>query len=132
MNDETTSCNYQTILVPEDVTTIDFKYDVVSEEPMEYVGTHYNDIFVADILDTNGEVLETLAYESVNTSTWYAVDGINFPGGDDTTYHTRWQSVSSNAIQKYRGKLIVIRFIVQDAGDEAFDTAALIDSVSMH
>ena len=132
MNDETTSCIYQTILVPEDVTTIDFKYDVVSEEPMEYVGTHYNDIFVADILDTNGEVLETLAYESVNTSTWYAVDGINFPGGDDTTYHTRWQSVSSNAIQKYRGKLIVIRFIVQDAGDEAFDTAALIDSVSMH
>lgn len=131
MNDETTSCIYQTILVPENVTTIEFSYDVVSEEPMEYVGTEYDDIFQVDILNTDGEILETLVYESVNTSTWYAIDGIDFPGGDDTTYHTRWQQVSSDVIAKYCGQLVVLRFTVQDAGDSIYDTAALIDSVSV-
>lgn len=131
MNDETTSCIYQTFLVPENVTTIEFSYDVVSEEPMEFVGTEFDDIFQADILDTNGNILETLAYESVNTSEWFAIDGIDFPGGDDTTYHTRWQTVSSDAIAKYRGQLVVLRFTVQDAGDSIYDTAAIIDSISI-
>ncbi len=130
-NSETTSAIYQTFLVPENATTLSFTYDVVSEEPMEWVGTQYNDIFVADILSTDGTLLETLSYESINTSTWYAVDGINFPGGDDTTYHTRWQTVNSSAISKYRGQLVVLRFAVQDTGDAIYDTAALIDSVSV-
>ena len=131
MNDATTSCIYQTILIPEGTSTITFSYDVVSEEPMEFVGTKYNDIFSADILSTNGTVLENLAFESVNTSTWYAVDGINFPGGDDTTYHTRWNSVSSDAVKDYTGQLVVLRFAVQDAGDAIYDTAVLIDSITI-
>lgn len=131
MNDETTSCIYQTFLVPENANTLKFSYDIVSEEPMEYVGSEYDDIFQVDILSTDGDVLETLAFESVNTSTWYAVDGINFPGGDDTTYHTRWKTVSNDAISAYRGQLIVLRFAVQDTSDTIYDTAALIDSVSI-
>lgn len=129
LNDETTSCIYQTFLVPESANTLEFSYDVVSEEPMEWVGSIFDDFFQVDILNTSGEILETLAYESVNTSTWHAIDGINFPGGDDTTYHTRWQTISSDAIAKYRGQLIVLRFAVQDAGDAIYDTAALVDSV---
>lgn len=131
MNDETTSCIYQTFLVPENANTLQFSYDIVSEEPMEYVGSEYDDIFQVDILSTDGDILETLAFESVNTSTWYAVDGINFPGGDDTTYHTRWKTVSNDAISEYRGQLIVLRFAVQDTSDTIYDTAALIDSVSI-
>lgn len=130
-NDETTSCIYQTILVPSDASTINFTYDVVSEEPMEYVGTRYNDTFDFEILDVDGNVLETLASESVNDSMWYAVNGIDFPGGDDTTFHTRWQTVTSNAISKYRNELVVIRAIVRDAGDSIYDTAALVDSVTI-
>lgn len=130
-NDETTSCIYQTVLVPSDASTISFTYDVVSEEPMEYVGTRYNDTFDFEILDVDGNVLETLASESVNDSMWYAVNGIDFPGGDDTTYHTRWQTVTSNAISKYRNQLVVIRAIVRDAGDSIYDTAALVDSVAI-
>lgn len=131
MNDETTSCIYQTILVPESANTLTFSYDIVSEEPMEYVGSQFDDIFQVDILSTDGEILATLAYESVNTSTWYAVDGIDFPGGDETTYHTRWITVNTEAIAAYRGQLIVLRFTVQDTGDAIYDTAALIDSVSI-
>lgn len=129
MGSETTSSIYQTFLVPGNANTIEFTYDVVSEEPMEYVGTIYDDIIQVDLLDTDGNILETLAYESVNTSTWYAIDGIDFPGGDHTTYHTRWNKVSSNVLSKYQGQLVVIRFVVQDAGDSIYDTALLVDSV---
>ena len=131
LNDETTSSIYQTFLVPEDINTIKFSYDVVSEEPMEFVGTDYNDFFQVDILDTKGNLLDTIAYESVNTSNWYAISGIDFPNGDETTYHTRWKTISSNAIAKYKGQLIVLRFVVQDSGDEIYDTAALVDSISV-
>ena len=130
-NGATTSCIYQTCLIPENADTLTFWYDIVSEEPMEYVGSQYNDIFQVDILSTDGEILETVAFESVNSSSWYAVDGINFPDGDDTTYHTRWKSVETDVITKYQGKLVVLRFCVQDAGDAIYDTAALIDSVSI-
>ena len=58
--------------------------------------------------------------------------GIDFPGGDDTTYHTRWQTVTSDAISKYRNELVVIRAIVRDAGDSIYDTAALVDSVAIN
>ncbi len=132
LNDETTSAIYQTFLVPEDANTIQFAYNIVSEEPMEWVGTQYNDLFQAELLDTDGNNLSTLAFESVNTSTWYAIDGIDFPGGDDTTYHTRWITISSDEIAKYQGQLVVLRFMVQDAGDAIYDTAALIDSVVIH
>ena len=131
MNDETTSCIYQTFLVPKDANKLEFSYDIVSEEPMEFVGSKYDDFFQVDILSTDGNVLENLSYESVNTSAWYAIDGINFPGGDDTTYHTRWKTVESDAISSYKGQLVVLRFTVKDTGDAIYDTAALIDSVKI-
>ena len=129
LDGETTSYIYQTFLVPAEANNITFSYDVVSEEPMEYVGSIYNDTFKVEFLDPDGNVLEPLATESVNTSTWYAVDGIDFPGGDETTYHTRWKTVTSTAISKYRSQLVVLRISVEDAGDSIYDTAALIDSV---
>lgn len=132
LNDETTSAIYQTFLVPEGATTLSFSYDVVSEEPMEFVGTKFDDIFKVEILNTKGDVLEDLVNESVNTSTWYPVEGINFPDGDETTYHTRWKDFSSDVISKYQGQLIALRFIVYDSGDAIYDTAALIDSVAIN
>ena len=122
---------YQTVLVPNNASSLSFIYDVVSEEPMEYVGTQFDDIFSVDILNPDGLVLDNLAYESVNTSEWFAVDGIDFPNGDHTTYHTRWKTVTSEGISKYRGQLIVLRFTVQDSGDSIYDTAALVDSVKI-
>ena len=104
---------------------------------MEYIGTKFNDIFQADLLSTDGTILETLAFESINTSEWNPItrvipilntqSGDFFPGGDDTTYHTGWKSVSIDVLKKYQGQLVVLRFTVQDAGDSVYDTAALID-----
>lgn len=130
LNSETTSAVYQTVLVPGDATSLSFQYDVVSEEPYEWVGTSYNDFFQADIVELDGNILKTMAFESVNSSEWYPISGINFPGGDDTTFHTRWKAVSYD-ISEYRGRLIVFRFLVQDAGDSIYDTAVLLDSISI-
>ncbi len=129
LNDQTTSSISQTFTVPEGANSISFDYDVVSEEPMEFVGTEFDDRFVAELYNADGKLLETFAAESVNSSTWYAISGVDFYGGDDTTYHTRWKTITSNAISKYRGQTVTIRFSVYDKGDSIFDTATLIDSV---
>ena len=79
--------------------------------------------------NADGELVETVATESVNNSTWHAISGVDFYGGDDTAYHTRWKTVNSDVISKYKGQVITIRFTVYDKGDSIYDTAALIDSV---
>jgi len=109
--------------------TLSFMYDVVSEEPMEWVGSQYDDKFQASIIDEEGNE-EVIVTETVNTSQWYEISGIDFYGGDDTTYHTGWKSVNFD-ISKYRGKTITIKFHVWDKGDSIYDTAALIDKVEV-
>lgn len=109
-------------------TSIVFSYDVVSEEPMEYVNSRYDDYFAVNIYDVNGALLESVKLETVNTSSWNRIDGIDFDGGDSTTYHTGWKNQSLN-ISKYQNQRITIEFVVADVGDSAFDTVALIDDV---
>ncbi len=115
----------QTFIVPTNANTISFSYNVVSEEPMEYVGSSYDDKFVARLLDMNGNILDELAREEVNTSTWYKIEDINFDGGDSTVYHTQWKNVSKN-ISQYRGKQLTIQFVTYDVGDSYYETATLV------
>ena len=117
----------QKFLVSGNVTTLSFDYNVVSEEPMEYVGSSFDDKFYAVIIDENGNSTQ-IAYESVNTSSWTQVTGINFEGGDSTAYQTGWKTVSVD-ISAYQGQYITIRFVTFDVGDSAYDTAGLIDNV---
>lgn len=123
---------YQTFTVPEGTTSLSFDYNVVSEEPMEYVGSSFDDKFVAQLLNSNGEVICELAYESVNTSTWHKIDGINFEGGDHSTYETTWKQVTDTTIANYVGQDVTIRFAVWDMQDSIYDTAALIDHVRLN
>ena len=117
----------QTILVGATDSILSFDYNFVSEEPMEYVGSQYDDKFYAEIIDANGNKIQ-IASSSINTATWYAVSGINFEGGDSTTYHTGWFTVEFD-LSEYRGQIITLRFVVYDVGDSAYDSAALIDNV---
>ena len=94
---------------------------------MEYVGSSFDDKFYAVIIDENGNSTQ-IAYESVNTSSWTQVTGINFEGGDSTAYQTGWKTVSVD-ISAYQGQYITIRFVTFDVGDSAYDTAGLIDNV---
>ena len=111
-------------------TTLTFDYDVVSEEPHEYVGSSYDDKFYAELVLENGTVIR-LVEESVNKSTWYSVSGIDFEGGDNTVYHTKWKTFNFD-VSKYQNQRVTIRFVVYDVGDSSWDTAALIDNVKLN
>ena len=104
-----------------------FTYDFVSEEPMEYVGSQYNDTFVVQIVSNSGT--ETILEDTINTASWYEVSGIDFDGGDSTTYHTNWKSMEYD-LSKYAGQKVNIRFMVYDVGDSIYDSAVLLDAVS--
>ena len=121
----------QKFRVPNDVTTLSFTYNVVSEEPFEYVGSQYDDKFLVNIKDEKAEKTQ-ITFESVNTSVWLneKIPEINFEGGDETTYQTGWKTVSYD-ISQYAGKIITLEFVVFDVGDSIYDTAALIDNAKL-
>lgn len=112
-------------------TTVEFLYDVISEEPMEYVGSRFDDKFEIQILNEYDKVLCSNILESINTSDWYRIMDINFAGGDNTVYHTKWKKASID-ISSYQNQNIKIRFLVYDIGDSEYDTAVVIDNINWY
>lgn len=121
---------YQTFYVDAAHTTLSFYYNVVSEEPSEYVGSQFDDKFYTEIVASDGSKY-TLATESVNASVWYSVSGIDFENGDSTTYETGWKLIEYD-VSAFKDQYVTIRFVTYDVGDSAYDTAALIDNVTLH
>lgn len=117
----------QTFKVPETASKLVFSYNFISEEPMEWVGTQYDDAFVVQVASGNN-IFHDEKYESVNTSSWYEVTGIDFKGGDHTTYETHWKTDEID-ISSYRGKTITLSFMIYDVGDSIYDSACVIDNV---
>ncbi|WP_446898498.1 Ig-like domain-containing protein [Clostridium sp. LBM24168] len=119
----------QSFYVPDDALNLSFDYNVVSEEPMEYVDSPYDDKFSASIIDTNN-IATDIASESINVSQWFPVYGVDFDGGDHTAFQTKWKHVDYD-ISRYRGQTITLKLHVSDAGDSYFDTASLIDNIQV-
>jgi len=119
----------QTFCIPAGVTTLSFDYNVVSEEPMEFVGTEFDDQFEATLTTSSGTT--TIANESINTSSWTAVSGIDFDGGDATTYMTGWKHITYDVSELTAGASVTLKFHTWDKGDSIYDTAALIDNVKL-
>lgn len=109
-------------------TSLEFSYDFISEEPMAYVGSRYDDKFEVQILDTNDNILHSEILETINTSKWYSVSGVDFDGGDSTVYHTNWETTSID-ISPYQNQTIIIKFLVYDVGDSAYDSAVVLDNI---
>ena len=109
-------------------STLSFNYDVVSEEPEEWVGSRFNDKFEIQILDGNNNILSSEIVETVNTSTWYSLEDVDFDGGDTTVFHTGWDRKIID-LSDYQNQIIQIRFLVYDVGDSIYDTATLLDNI---
>ena len=120
----------QAFRMPKNKSKISFRYNVLSEEPMEYVGSQYDDTVIIQLLNSKGYVIKEMAKETVNEATWYAIDNINFDGGDNTTYETGWKTVTVD-VSAYRNKVIAIRILAFDKGDSVYDTAVLVDQVTL-
>lgn len=119
----------QTFCIPAGATTLSFDYNVVSEEPMEWVGTQYDDQFQVSLVTQNGTTV--IAYESINSSAWTSVGGIDFFGGDDTTFMTGWKHVTFDVSALAGTEPVTLIFNTWDLGDSIYDTAALIDNVKI-
>lgn len=117
----------QTFKVPEGASKIVFQYNFISEEPMEYVGSEFDDSFVVQVLQ-GGTAFYNHMYESINTSEWKEVSGIDFIGGDHTTFQTGWKNGEID-ISAYSGKIITLSFVIYDVGDQIYDSACVIDNV---
>lgn len=121
---------YQKFVVPEGKTTLTFDYNFVSEEPMEFVGSQYDDTFAVQI-SKGGTIVYNNSYESINTSTWVDVGNIDFDGGDSTVFQTGWKTATID-VSAYQGQVITLYFIVYDMGDSIYDSACVIDNVSLN
>lgn len=119
----------QTFIVPTDAKELAFEYNFISEEPMEYVGSKYDDAF-AVLIDCEGSQVHNNIYESINSSTWVSVGGIDFSGGDKTVYQTNWKTAKID-VSAYAGKVITLKFVIYDVGDSIYDSACVIDNVKL-
>lgn len=120
----------QTFKISPYAKILSFKYNVISEEPMEYVHSKYDDKFQASLTDESGSEM-TLAYSSVNDASWTGFGGDIFADGDATTYQTGWNIIEKD-VSSLAGKSVTLTFLVWDVGDSSYDTAALIDDVKLY
>ena len=127
-NEADTSNLYQTFKIPSYAKKLTFTYDVISEEPMEWVGEGYNDTFTAKLITMDGSLV--LASESTDTSTWKRIADVNLPNGDNTTYHTGFITVTYD-VSNLAGNYAKLIFEVKDSGDNTYETAVLIDNISL-
>lgn len=124
---DSTSSITQSICYRRGESTLKFDYNIISEEPTEYLNSFYDDRLDVSLV-VDGESTQ-LVSKGVNDSQWNEISGINFAGGDETTYETGWQTFSYSLENVSAEANLKLKFEVSDVGDSAFDTAVLIDNV---
>lgn len=122
-------------------TTLSFKWNFLSEEFLEWVGSSYMDYLIVSIIDKEGneEILfqnnidqfaeKFEAAHGVQGNLIYVSPEIVFDRGD--VYMTGWQEASFD-ISKYRGKTVTLKFQSGDVGDSVFDSATLLDEIMVY
>jgi subtilisin family serine protease len=113
------------VLPGTDRLRISLDYNYLTEEYPEFVGSQFNDQFQARIIA--GDQVIPLASESVNSSTFTPITGIDFPGGDSTLGQTGWKPASADVSIEPGTRYIVLE--VTDLGDAIYDSVALIDNI---
>lgn len=118
----------QDFIVQPGVTSIPVQvtYNMVTEEFPEWVGTEFNDCTQITIIAPDGSS-NVVAFESVNSSTFFPIGGINLPGGDDTVGQTGWKTRAVSV--PVTGGPGMYRTFITDTGDDIFDSVVLLDDI---
>lgn len=106
------------------------RYNYVSEEYPEFVGSAFNDRFTIDLVLPDG-TRRNLVTESVNTTAWTPVSGINFPGGDSTVGQSGWRTAEITVPAAALAGQASFELEVRDVGDAIYDSVGLVDSITI-
>lgn len=123
----------QSFCIPEDSNmTLSFNWNFLSEEFMEYVGSQYQDYFKVSVIDQVG-VEHTLFSKSIDDiaadyELTHVSPEIVFDRGD--VYGTGWRTTHLD-LSAYAGQRVTLVFASSDIGDSIFDTAILLDNITV-
>jgi hypothetical protein len=113
-------------------TTLSLKWNFLSEEFMEYVGSIYQDYLKVSIIDDAGEH-ELLRINIDNFAANYSLEHVSpeivFDRND--VYMTGWKT-NTYDISAYKGKNVQLVIETGDVGDSKFDSATLLDEISIY
>jgi cysteine-rich repeat protein len=131
--------------IPESANRISFDFDFLSAEYPDFIGSEFNDTFIAVLTDSDGE--RFIAAASVNSSFFTpAFDSVaggtgfdiftpdpsdvdtEFPGGLPDAGVTGFQRVTA-AVRP--GEVVRLEFAIGDLGDGILDSAIIIDNLAV-
>ncbi len=122
----------QSFKVYSGLTTLSFKWNFLSEEFMEWIGSEYQDYFTIIIRPASGqeeiifsktidEFAEEYSLQSVSPEILFDQDGV---------YMTGWQEFQHD-LSEYTDKNITLIFSAGDVGDSIYDSAILLDDITL-
>lgn len=121
----------QRVFVQNTQSHLKFSWNYLSEEFKQYCGSIYQDYFNVTVCKKDGSCdvifskkVDDLCDSVVQTNVILNTD---MPA----VYGTGWQNQVID-ISAYRGKTITLKFEASDIGDSAYDTAALLDEISIY
>jgi hypothetical protein len=114
------------------LTSLSFKFNFLSAEFQEYVGSEFDDSFMAIVVGANGAHSEFIT--SVNTiGTAGNTQCIGFPGlpdtGDGYAGSTGWLTKTLNFSNL--GDQVYVVFIVTDVSDEIYSSVVCVDDITL-
>jgi len=131
---------FQTFTVNQNQSTLTIKWNFMSEEFLEYISSTYQDYFRITIKDKDGNVTTLFSntidgiaglFGATKESPGQLIavsPGIVFDQGG--VYMTGWQT-STFDISAFKGKRITLILAAGDVGDSIYDTAILLDDISV-
>ncbi|MDG6100878.1 S8 family serine peptidase [Dactylosporangium aurantiacum] len=107
-----------------------FQYDYLTEEYPEYVGTQYNDDLTIKLVTPSGTEIP-IAVETVNTTGWTPITGIDFPGGDTTVGQSGWKTASITVPIADLAGVSTFSLVISDRGDAIYDSVVAFDNIQL-
>ncbi len=122
----------QSFKVPDSVSNLKIKWNFMSEEFMEWVGSQYQDYLTFALRDSNG-VEHELFHNTIDSFVGFGLIDVSppvyFDHGD--CYGTDWREFVADIVP-YRGQVVRLIVRIGDVGDSAYDSACLLDEISIY
>ena len=122
----------QSFKVPDAVSNLKIKWNFMSEEFMEWVGSQYQDYLTFALKDSAG-VEHVLFHETIDSFVGYGLTDVSPPisFGQGDAYGTDWREFVADIVE-YRGQIVRLIIRIGDVGDSAYDSACLLDEISIY